>query len=71
MGLDIRYPIGYMFSLVGVLLVIASFTDDPAQLHRSLGININLIWGVFLVLFGLCMLLMAWRAKKAEKAARK
>ena len=71
MGLDIRYPIGYMFSLVGVLLVIASFTDNPAQLHRSLGIDINLFWGAFLLLFGVFMLFMAQRAKKAAQGERK
>jgi uncharacterized membrane protein HdeD (DUF308 family) len=65
MGLDIRFPIGYMFSIVGVLLVVASFLVDEAAKKRSLGININLYWGVFLVLFGVVMLVLAYKAKKA------
>ncbi|MFA5263410.1 MAG: hypothetical protein WC378_06255 [Opitutaceae bacterium] len=67
MGLDIRFPIGYMFSLVGLLLTIAGLTGDSASLKRSLNININLYWGMFLILFGVVMLVMAFRAKAREK----
>lgn len=66
MGLDIRLPIGLMFTLIGVLLTGAGLTTDAAELKRSLDININLYWGLFLVAFGAFMLIMAWRAKKAE-----
>ena len=66
MGLDIRLPIGLMFSFVGLLLTVyGAFTGGDAELYkRSLGININLIWGVVLLVFGAAMLLMARRAKK-------
>lgn len=60
MGLDIRLPIGLMFSIVGVLLVIASFTLG-GDFKRSLGININLWWGVFLLAFGALMLIFAFK----------
>lgn len=64
MGLDIRIPIGLMFLLIGVLLAFAGITADPADLKRSLDININLYWGLFLVLFGAVMLVLAVKAKK-------
>jgi protein-S-isoprenylcysteine O-methyltransferase Ste14 len=64
MGLDIRWPIGLMFSLVGVLMVIYGWVSDPATYQRSLGININLWWGLVLLVFGGFMLFMAWRAQK-------
>jgi len=67
MGLDIRFPIGYMFSLVGLLLTIAGITGDAESMKRSLDININLYWGLFLILFGAAMLIMAFRAKANEK----
>jgi uncharacterized membrane protein HdeD (DUF308 family) len=68
MGLDIRWPIGLMFLLVGVLLVVASFTTDPEQMKRSLGININLLWGLVLLVFGGLMTLFAWlSAKKSDQ----
>ncbi len=66
MGLDIRLPIGLMFSLVGLLLTIyGAVTGGDAEIYkRSLGININLVWGIVLLVFGGAMLLMARRAKK-------
>jgi protein-S-isoprenylcysteine O-methyltransferase Ste14 len=59
MGLDIRWPIGLMFTLIGVLLT--GFGASRPDASLSLGININLIWGVVLLAFGLVMLLSAWR----------
>ena len=65
MGLDIRLPIGLLFTLVGLLLIIAGFTyTDADTLKRSLEININLRWGVVLVVFGGLMLFFALRGEK-------
>jgi hypothetical protein len=65
MGLDIRWPIGLMFSLVGLMMTIYGFvTKDDAEIYRrSLDININLIWGVVLLAFGSLMLFLATRRK--------
>jgi len=62
MGLDIRWPIGIMFTLIGVLLVIEGAITGPST--KSLGLNINLIWGVVLLVFGALMLLGAARGRK-------
>ncbi len=64
MGLDIRWPIGLMFSLVGALMFFYGLAPNPEQNQRSLGININLWWGLLLLVFGGFMLLMAWRAER-------
>jgi uncharacterized membrane protein HdeD (DUF308 family) len=62
MGLDIRWPIGLMFTLIGVLLLITSFTAGASP--RLPGVNIDLIWGVVLLIFGVAMLLGAISGKK-------
>ena len=62
MGLDIRWPIGLMFSLIGVLLLIEGAIGGDKSLSQ--GININLIWGVVLLVFGVLMLLGAMRGRK-------
>jgi len=68
MGLDIRLPIGLMFTIVGLLLIIAGFVyTDAETLKRSLGINVNLWWGAALIIFGGLMLFFALRAAKAAK----
>jgi hypothetical protein len=66
MGLDIRWPIGLMFSLVGALLVIYGLAtgSDTEVYRRSLDININLRWGLVVLAFGAFMLTMAWRASR-------
>jgi len=65
MGLDIRWPIGLMFSLVGLLMTVYGFATrgDAEMYQRSLDININLIWGLILLVFGAFMLVMAMRKK--------
>jgi hypothetical protein len=71
MGLDIRWPIGLMFSLIGVMLVVYGVgTSSNGELYsRSLNINVNLYWGLLLVVFGGFMLVMAWRESARQKQA--
>jgi hypothetical protein len=66
MGLDIRWPIGLMFSLVGLLMTIYGFATkgDVEMYHRSLDINVNLWWGMILLVFGVLMLVLAKRSAK-------
>jgi len=65
MGLDIRWPIGLMFTLIGALLVIMGLASP--SMSRSLDYNVNLIWGLFLVVFGLIMTFFAYRGGKKDK----
>jgi hypothetical protein len=68
MGLDIRWPIGLMFTLIGALLVLCGIvTGSNAEMYkRSLDININLYWGLLLLAFGATMLTLAWRDSKTS-----
>jgi len=66
MNLDLRLPIGLMFSIFGVMLVAYGLISDTAIYARSLGINVNLWWGVVLLAFGLVMLGFALRARSTE-----
>lgn len=66
MGLDIRWPIGLMFSLLGAMLVVYGLmTGSGSEMYkRSLDINVNLYWGLLLLVFGATMLTMAWRGSQ-------
>jgi hypothetical protein len=68
MKLDLRLPIGLMFSIFGVLLLGFGIISDAAIYRRSLGINVNLWWGVVLLVFGLVMLGFALKARGAARA---
>jgi hypothetical protein len=63
---DIRIPIGLMFSVLGILITIFGIVtkSDTGMYQRSLGINVNLVMGVVMLIFGLFMLYMSQRKKK-------
>jgi len=63
MNFDLRLPIGLLFSFYGLLLTIFGAMSDSALYERSLGINMNLRWGLVLLMFGMAMLFLAWRAR--------
>jgi hypothetical protein len=65
MGLDIRLPIGLLFACLGGLLVLYGLVSSPAIYERSLGINVNLWWGLVMLAFGAVMTLAGWRGGKS------
>jgi putative Mn2+ efflux pump MntP len=65
---DIRFPIGIMFSVLGVLITLFGFItiSDSEMYLKSLGINVNIIMGIVMLIFGLTMLIMAFRKRKKK-----
>ena len=63
MRLDLRLPIGLMFGIFGAMLTVYGLVSGNAIYGRSLGINVNLWWGLALLAFGLVMLGFATRAR--------
>lgn len=68
MGLDIRLPIGILFTLLGLLLTGYGIVSDPAIYRRALGMNVNLYWGAVMLLFGVMVLTLALRAQRRQPA---
>ena len=66
MGIDIRLPIGLMFFVFGILLLAFGALSDETIYQRSLGLNINLGWGVVLLAFGAFMLVLGRPRSAAE-----
>lgn len=64
MRLDVRFPAGLMLTTIGVLLAAYGASSDRAVYARSLGINVNLIWGGVLVLAGGGLLALALRGRR-------
>ncbi|MGW8316130.1 MAG: hypothetical protein ACWGNV_11050 [Bacteroidales bacterium] len=69
MGLDIKIPIGLMFSILGVILTIFGIvTNGNTEMYeQSLGHNINLWSGVVMIAFGGFMLLTSNLVRKRKK----
>jgi len=64
-SLDIRWPIGFIFTLYGViLLAFGGFTSQGVVELPGGALNVDLIWGGAFLVFGL---LMAWMARRASR----
>ena len=68
-SVDIRVPMGLMFAIVGAIIAVFGVATNGSVIYadHSFGININLWWGIVLLLFGLIMLALAWNAAKKHK----
>lgn len=69
MGLDIRLPMGAFFSLIGAMLAVYGLIADRSIYERSLGINVNLGWGLATLGFGLVLLYLSRRRTGASRPA--
>ncbi len=65
MSMDIRFPIGFMFTLTGLIITVWGLFSNPDICKKSLGVNINLWTGLAMLVFGLMFLWMSIaRARK-------
>ncbi len=67
MGIDIRLPIGLIFAVIGILMIAFGVASNNAIYQRSLGINVNLYWGLVLLAFGVIMALLGRRGMKKKE----
>jgi hypothetical protein len=65
MGLDIRIPLGLIFLITGGIMAIYGLVTrgDTALYQISMGINLNLIWGCIMFVFGAIMFYVGRRQK--------
>ena len=71
MNLDLRIPMGLLFTIVGVIMsVYGFFTRGSAIYARSAGMNINLIWGVVMLIFGVSMYTLGRRSDRRPSPAQ-
>jgi hypothetical protein len=69
MGLDIRLPIGAMFIVLGALLAVFGLVSDKAMYERSHGIDVNLWWGLILLVVGAATFWLGRRGTSAVRSA--
>jgi len=71
MGLDIRIPLGLVFLLIGGIMgVFGLFTQGDAALYqKSLGMDINLVWGSIMFACGAILFFFGKRHKTPDAAA--
>jgi hypothetical protein len=67
MLLDLRFPMGLLFSVLGAILTAYGVLGDQSVYQASMGINVNLWSGLGILVFGAAMLLGAWRGEHKTK----
>jgi hypothetical protein len=66
--IDIRFPIGLLFAIIGGLLLTygLSTMSHPELYQKSLGINVNLWAGCLMAMFGLIMIALSSRGSESN-----
>ncbi|MBW4026020.1 hypothetical protein [Acidipila rosea] len=68
MNLDLRIPMGLLFLIVGAILtVFGALTRGSAIYVHSNGLDINLIWGLVMFVFGAIMFFLGRAGDKRAK----
>lgn len=67
MGFDIRWPIGIIFTIYGILLMVYGLVTNQEIFTKSLGVNIDLWWGLGMLIFGIFMGALAFRASRRSQ----
>ncbi len=58
-ALDLKLPIGWLLGGYGVVLTVYGLLTKGELYERSLGFNVNLAWGILMILIGGAFLLTA------------
>lgn len=69
-SLAIGFYVAAIVLIFGTILVLYGLLGPAAQTQKSLGININLWWGLFMIVFG-CVVLGMSVASPRRRAARR
>jgi hypothetical protein len=67
--LDLKLPIGWLLSAYGLLLGIYGLVTKKEMYAISLGLNLNLVWGILMLIIGGGFLLAVFLKKGKNGAA--
>ena len=72
MNIDLRIPMGMMFTLIGAVLMAFGFsTKTSAAVYApSMGVDVNLWWGLVLLVFGLIAVTLGRRGQMSIEKSR-
>ncbi len=65
MPFDLRLPLGLLFGLYGLILTGTGLLGGPELAQVSLGLNMNLWWGMALLVFAMGML-VSWKFQRRK-----
>jgi uncharacterized membrane protein HdeD (DUF308 family) len=60
---DLRRPTGFLFTLLGLILLLYGLISPDVQAPLEPGVHVNLWCGAMLLIFGGCLLWLSFRTK--------
>jgi hypothetical protein len=67
---DIRFPVGAIFAVYGVLLIFYGFiSSDVEARHMLLGLQVNIVAGVGMLIFGGSFLYLSRQGKPTVRSS--
>lgn len=60
---DLRRPTGFLFALLGLILLAYSFAEPSVRAPLDADVNVNLWCGLTLLVFGGCLLWLSYRTR--------
>ena len=63
---DLKTPLGGLLLFYGIVLTIYGLVSDASLYERSLGINVNLWWGLFMLVGGVATLVWGLRGSRSQ-----
>ena len=62
---DLKLPLGGLLTAYGVILTVYGYVSSPLLYEKSLGINVNFIWGIVMLAVGGLFLLATFLKRKS------
>jgi hypothetical protein len=66
--LDLKLPLGGLLSFYGLIMVFYGLFSGKEIYEKSLGINVNLLWGGLVLIIGALLLFSSLRKPRPPKA---
>lgn len=65
MGLDIRIPLGLIFLIIGAVMATYGLATRGSIIYLiSMGVNLNVLWGSIMIVFGSAVLIAERRDRR-------
>ncbi len=61
--IDLKIPLGALLAFYGLILGFYGLFSNKDIYEKSLGVNVNLIWGSVMLVLGFVLILMCFRKK--------
>jgi membrane-bound ClpP family serine protease len=71
--IDLKVPLGILLTFYGLVLTLYGIFTGPEFYQKSFGVDLNLIWGIAMLVIGIFLLILAFvtRAKKKHGSVKK